>query len=90
MSQRVALAQALPRSHLSLVSQLEIEGGVGWLDIHGFVHAGQLRALIPGDARAWLVLVSHGLIAGEHGEIMLTDKGREAAKKYQDGLVREA
>jgi hypothetical protein len=87
------MSTPLPPLHLAyttLLLNLHDAGGSGDLDMYGRVTVGPTRHILPGDAHAWMVLVSRGLIAGERGRILMTDEGRDVAKAVIAGRVREA
>ena len=65
-------------------------GGSGVLNVHHRVLAGPTREMLPGDLSCWIVLVSHGLIAGEGGMLIMTELGRELAETVVQGRVRVA
>lgn len=69
----------LHRTYMAILAAFYESGGSGTLDLHGRVCVGPTRAPLHGELTAWLVLVSHGYVAGERGIIMLTEEGREAA-----------
>lgn len=80
----------LTRPHMSILTQFHEAGGAGELDIHGRLVVGQSRHPMPGDSSTWMVLVAHGLVAGEGGRILLTEAGREMAEGVIAGRTREA
>ena len=80
----------LTRPHLSILSQFHEAGGSGELDVHSRVVVGPTRHPIPGDTNAWLLLVAHGMVAGEGGKMFVTDLGRTTAETVIAGRVREA
>ncbi len=80
----------LTRAHHHLLSLLGEVGGSAELDRYGRLVAGPQRAPLAGDAPSWMVLVAHGLIAGEEGKVILTALGRAAVAAYRHGQVCEA
>lgn len=66
------------RYHEQMLREL-VAAGHGKLDKSGRVCVGPINRPIAGDLVAWMVLVSHGLIAGEGGLIMPTEAGRVRA-----------
>lgn len=77
-----------PRQRTMLVDL--VRAGHGILDTSGRVCIGPLKEPIPGDAAAWLVLVTHGYVAGERGLILPTEAARDLAGAHVDGTVRES
>ncbi len=67
-----------------------VEAGHGTVDIAGRVCIGPIMRPLPVDAVAWLVLMSHGFIAGENGHVIPTEAGRAAVAAYASGRVRES
>ena len=67
-----------------------VEAGHGVLDTSCRVCVGPIKRPISGDAQAWLVLVSQGLVAGERGLIIATEAGRDLVAGQGDGRVRES
>ena len=80
----------LTRPHLSILATFFEAGGAGDLDIHCRVVAGPTRHPMPGDSATWLLLMAHGLVAGETGRVVLTELGREKAEAVLAGRVRES
>ena len=80
----------LPRQYTDALAELHQAGGSGALDVHGAVWAGAPRAPVLGHAPFWLTLVSQGLIAGERGNLILTESGRTAAEAVIAGRVRSS
>ena len=80
----------LKRAELSLIATLYEAGGSGTLDQHSRIVVGPTRHPIPGDCVVWLKLVSRGLVAGEDGRMILTELGREEARKVIKGRTRES
>ncbi len=80
----------LKRAELALVATLFEAGGHGTLDMHSRIVVGPTRHPIPGDSIVWLKLVSRGLVAGERGNILLTEAGRAEAEKVIAGRTRES
>ncbi len=76
------------RAHLSIAASFLEAGGAGDLDMYGRVVVGPSKYIIQGDPAAWLLLVAHGLVAGENGRVMLTAHGRDMAQSILDGRVR--
>lgn len=82
---------AISRAHLSILARFDSEGGSGVLDPHGRVLVGPTKkSIMPGDTISWLRLVADGLVAGERGEMIITEAGRLVVHDYQRGLVRSA
>jgi hypothetical protein len=81
---------SLPRAHLSILTSLHEAGGAGRLDPHGRVQVGPTRHPLPGDTVAWLVLVAAGMVAGENGQLILTQLGRDTAQGILAGRVRDS
>lgn len=79
----------LTASHREMITEL-VRAGHGSLDTMGRVCVGPLRQPLPGDAVAWLALLTHGLIAGEDGNILPTASAREWVANRIDGIVRES
>jgi len=80
----------LARAYYSILTSFFEAGGAGDLDVYGAVTVGPSRHPMAGDARAWMQLVAHGLVAGERGKIMLTEIGRDTASQIIAGRTREA
>jgi hypothetical protein len=81
----------LNRAQLHILTTLHEAGGAGELDIHGRLKgAGPKGAPLPGDTVTWLILVSRGVVAGEDGMIITTERGREIAESVLAGRTREA
>lgn len=78
------------RAHLGILAAFLEAGGSGDLDMYGRVVVGPARYIIQGDPASWLLLVAHGLVAGEGGRIILTSSGRGLARSILDGRVRAA
>lgn len=76
------------QSHM--LTTLVEAGGSGRLDSIGRVCIGPARSPIQGDATAWLVLVSEGMVAGERGLIIATERGRDSVAHLVGGRTREA
>ena len=83
------VTKKLPRPYLTILAALFEAGGFGDLDQHGRVTTGPTHHHLQGDALAWLSLVSHGLVAGEGAQLILTSEGRAAAAAVIAGRVRE-
>jgi hypothetical protein len=78
----------MTRAHLAVLEAIEEAGGGAVYDaVSGNVCAGTPRQAIA-QAGAVLVLVAHGLVAGERGRLILTQEGREAVSGLRAG--REA
>jgi len=80
---------SLKSFHRTMLGEL-VEAGHGKIDTSGRVCVGPINRPIQGDPVGWLVLVAHGLVAGEQGLIMPTEDGRQMASKTASGRVREA
>lgn len=76
--------------HRQMIVDFVTAGGSGEIDNAGRVCVGPLRKPIPGDAVAWLLLMTHGLIAGERGLVLATEEGRAMAEGHVGGSVRES
>lgn len=83
-------AKPLTRAHLSILAALHEAGGAGTLDVYGRLFGGLPSRPLPGDPNAWLVLVAHGMVAGERGQIIVTEAGRARTAEILAGRVREA
>lgn len=66
-------------AYMSILVSFYEAGAAGELDIHHRIKVNGQP--IQGDAGSWLVLVSRGLVAGERGQILLTQEGRDLAEK---------
>lgn len=86
----MSITRPLTRPHMSILAAFYEAGGAADLDISYRLVVGPTRHPMPGDTQTWLLLVAHGLVAGEHGKLILTQLGREAAEKVIAGRVREA
>lgn len=84
------IARPLNRAYLAILTSLHEAGGSGDLDPHSRVMVGPTRHPLPGDSTAWMVLVAHGMVAGEGGRIVMTELGRETAAGVVAGRVRGA
>lgn len=80
----------LHRTQRTMLVSLADGGGSGRLDQAGRVCVGPTRRPIAGDANSWLILVTHGLVAGEDGMILMTQAGRDLVAGSVDGTVRQA
>ena len=80
----------LSRPLLSTLLALHEAGGAADLDVHCRLVVGHDRHPLPGDANSWLTLVAHGLVAGERGQIIMTEDGRDRALAAVAGQVRES
>lgn len=80
----------MSRAYLSILTALHEAGGSGDLDPYSRVMVGPTRHPLPGDATAWMVLVAHGMVAGEAGRIVMTELGRNTAAGVVAGRVRES
>ena len=80
----------LSLSLTTILASLHEAGGAAHLDTYCRLVVGHDRHPLPGDASSWLVLVSHGLVAGEDGRIIMTEAGRAKADEIIAGRVREA
>lgn len=78
----------VPRLYLDVLTELHQAGGAGTLDLHGIIWAGEPKGRMPGDPLIWMMLVSHGMVAGEAGKIIVTEAGRVAAEATLAGRVR--
>lgn len=81
--------RAINHVHREMLTEL-VSYGHGSIDRSGRVCVGPIRRPVPGDALGWLILVSHGLVAGEDEKIIPTEAGREAAAAMASGRVRES
>ena len=86
----MSTTRPLSRAYLSILAALHEAGGSGELDTHCRVITGPTRHPMPGDANAWLVLVAHGMIAGELGRVIVTDLGRQTAEAVIAGRTTES
>lgn len=86
----MSITKPLTRPHMSILTTFYEAGGAGELDIHCRLVVGHARHPMPGDSQTWLLLVAHGLVAGEGGRILLTEAGREMAEGVIAGRTREA
>lgn len=84
------MSERLPRVFISVLMGLYESGGSAVLDVHGRLQASKTKSPLNGEPVAWLRLMAAGLIAGEDGLILLTEKGRMVASEYERGRVREA
>lgn len=84
------MAATLTRHHQHILGQIADAGGHCDLDMYGRLTSPQTRAPLAADGPAVLVLVAHGLVAGEGGLILLTEAGRAAVTAHRMGQVREA
>lgn len=66
---------------------IENGDGAGVLDVHGRVCTGPTRKAIIADPTSWLRLVAAGLVAGEHGKILVTEEGRAQTVRLVGGYV---
>lgn len=75
--------------HREMLKEL-VAAGHGIIDRNGRVCVGPIKRPIIGDALGWLILVSHGLVAGEREMIIPTEGGRAYAETLGKGRVRES
>lgn len=80
----------LHRAQLAILTALHEAGGSGDLDINGRVLVGPDRRPLVSDLQAWLVLVAAGMVAGEHGRLIVTELGRDTAEGVIAGRTRES
>lgn len=85
-----SITKPLTRPHLSILTTFHEAGGAGDLDTHCRLVVGHSRHPMPGDAMVWLLLMAHGMIAGEAGRVIITELGRATAEGIIAGRVREA
>lgn len=82
--------KALTRPQLSILTSFYEAGGAADLDNHCRLIVGPTRHPLAGDAQTWLVLVAHGMVAGERGKVIITEAGRGVAEGVIAGRVRES
>lgn len=80
----------LTRPYYTILTEFYEAGGAGELDMHCRIVSGPTRHPLSGDPNAWLMLMAHGLIAGEGGQVIMTEAGRVAAQGVIAGRTREA
>jgi len=79
----------LKRDERNRIATLYEAGGSGVLDVYSRILVGPTRHPIAGDAVEWLQLVSRGLVAGENGHMILTERGRAEAQRVIASRTRE-
>lgn len=73
---------------LTVLAALVEGGGSGELDVHSRVCVGtNPKHPIISDPSTWLRLVAAGLVAGEHGKIIVTELGREKTARLIGGYT---
>lgn len=86
----ISATKPLTRPYLSILVTFHEAGGAADLDNHCRIVVGPGRHPMPGDTLVWMLLMAHGMVAGEGGRVIITELGRATAEGIIAGRVRES
>lgn len=83
----MAELRPLTRPELQVLVDLVEAGGHGTINKSKQVCVGPTKSPLRGDVAVWLDLVARGFVAGEYGNIIATELGRQEAERFMSGYV---